>query len=154
MIPDPQFPAIYHLGFVVPDIEATRETNGAFLGAVEFYRHFSMEVPDVEYRGRVVTYTADVAFYDSGNIRVELIQPTGPGPSPYHDHLAASGGKGGVHHVAYLVESIDEHLARARAGGGEPRLVLEAPLPAGNGRYAYYDGLLEGIVVEFIERHT
>ncbi|WP_224760533.1 VOC family protein [Salinibacterium sp. ZJ450] len=107
----------------------------------------------IEYRGSTVSYSADVAFYDSGNIRVELIQPTGDGPSPYHDHLAAHGGQASVHHVAYLVDSIDEHVARATERGSSPRLVVGAPLPAGNGRYAYYEGLMDGIVVEFIERH-
>jgi hypothetical protein len=32
--------------------------------------------------------------------------------------------------------------------------VLQAPLPAGNGRYAYYEGLLDGIVTEFIQRQS
>jgi methylmalonyl-CoA/ethylmalonyl-CoA epimerase len=151
---DPQYPAIYHLGFVIPDFNETRIINGAFLGDLDFYRHFPLEVADVEYRGRTVSYSADVAFYDSGNIRVELIQPTGEGPSPYHDHLAAHDGQASVHHVAYLVDSIDAHVARATQRGSDPRLVIQAPLPAGNGRYAYYEGLLDGIVVEFIQRHA
>lgn len=154
MEPDPQYPAIYHLGFVVPDFDETRNINGAFLGDLDFYRHFPLQVAEVEYCGAAASYSADVAFYDSGNIRVELIQPTGDGPSPYHDHLAAHDGQASVHHVAYLVPSIDEHIARTIERGGNPRLVIEAPLPAGNGRYAYYEGLLDGIVVEFIERHS
>ncbi|WP_173922402.1 VOC family protein [Agromyces sp. Marseille-P2726] len=154
MTPDPQYPAIYHLGFVVPDFDASREINGAFLGDLDFYRRFTLEVDDVSYRGTTVSYSAEIAFYDSRNIRIELIQPIGEGPSPYHDHLAAHGGRPSVHHVAYLVESIDEHLTRATGRGSSPRLILEAPLPAGNGRYAYYDGLLDGVVVEFLERHS
>lgn len=153
MEPDPRYPAMYHLGFVVPDFDTTRSINGAFLGELEFYRHFPLEVADVEYGGTTVSYSADIAFYDSGNIRVELIQPTGDGPSPYHDHLAAHGGQASIHHVAYLVDSIDEHLALATERGSDPRLIVGAPLPAGNGRWAYYEGLLDGIVVEFIERH-
>lgn len=152
MEPDPRYPAIHHLGFVVPDFAATRAINGAFLGDLDFYRHFLLEVADAEYRGSTVSYSADIAFYDSGNIRIELIQPTGDGPSPYHDHLAAHDGRASIHHVAYLVSSIDEHLARTTARGNRPRLVIEAPLPAGNGRFAYYEGLLDGTVVEFIER--
>ena len=153
MDPDPRYPAIYHLGFVVPDFSVTRKINGAFLGDLDFYRHFPLEVTDVEYRGDTISYSADIAFYDSYNIRVELIQPTGDGPSPYHDHLAAHDGQASMHHIAYLVDSIDEHIARATAAGSSPQIVLEAPLPARNGRFAYYDGLLDGVVVEFIERH-
>ena len=152
MEPDPRYPAIYHLGFVIPDFDKTRIINGAFLGDLDFYRHFRLEVADVQYRGSTVSYSADVAFYDCGNIRVELIQPIGDGPSPYHDHLAAHDGQASVHHVCYLVDSIDEHVARATQRGADPRLVLQAPLPAGNGEYAYYEGLLDGIVTEFIQR--
>ena len=154
MEPDPRYPSIYHLGFVVPDFDTTRLINGAFLEDFEFYRHFPLEVREAEYLGNTVSYTADIAFYDSGNIRVELIQPTGDGPSPYHDHLAAHDGRASVHHIAYLVDSIDEHIERATAAGSSPQVIIEAPLPAGNGRFAYYDGLLDGIVVEFIERHA
>ncbi|MGO4689669.1 VOC family protein [Glaciibacter sp. 2TAF33] len=154
MASDPRYPAIYHLGFVVPDFTETSNINGAFLGDLTFYRHFLLEVTGAEYGGRTVSYSADVAFYDSGNIRIELIQPTGDGPSPYHDHLAAHGGRASVHHVAYLVDSIEEHIARATDRGSHPQLILEAPLPAGNGRYAYYEGLLDGIIVEFLERHS
>jgi hypothetical protein len=101
-----------------------------------------------------VSYSADVAFYDSGNIHVELIQPIRDGPSPYHDHLATHDCRASVHHVCYLVDSIDEHVARARQRGADPRLVLRAPLPTGNGQYAYYEGLLDGIVVEFVQRQS
>jgi hypothetical protein len=154
MNPEQRHPGIYHLGFVVPDFAETRQINGRFLGDIDFYRHFPLEVTDVRYRGETISYSADVAFYDSGNVRVELIQPTGHGPSPYHDHLARNDGKASIHHIAYLVDSIDEHIERTRSNGGGPELLLEAPLPGGDGRFAYYEGLLEGIVVEFVERRS
>lgn len=152
MKPDPRYPEIYHIGFVVPDMADTQEMNRAFLGELDIYRRLDLEVADAHYCGAQVSYAADVAFYDSGNLRVELIQPVGDGPSPYHEHLAAHGGTASVHHIAYLVDSIDDHLQRATERGSRPRLILEAPLPGGNGRYAYYEGLLAGVITELIER--
>ena len=38
MEPDPHYPAIYHLGFVVPDFDETRNINGVSLGDLDFYR--------------------------------------------------------------------------------------------------------------------
>lgn len=151
MHPEPKFPAVYHVGFVVPHVDDALEAASALSGPLDVYRRFDLDVRDVEYRGRQVWYTADVALYDSDNVRMELIAPLS-GVSPYHDHLAAHDCHPSIHHIAYVVPSIEERIAEARERGADARLVLTDLLPSGQGRFAYYEGLLTGIVVELLER--
>lgn len=94
-------------------------------------------------RGAAVTVRMHVALGYQDGMEIELIEPVGPGVSPYR---AASGEPLiGMHHVAWFCEDVAADVARAQARGmsacfeaanevtrvayvedpGEPKLLLE-----------------------------
>jgi hypothetical protein len=147
---DTMYPEIYHIGIVVESIEDAARANAGFLGGADFYWRFRLTAEDALYRGERVSYSADFALMDLGNIKLELIEPIGNDRSPYRD-LLDHGGES-FHHVAYVVPSINEHLDASRVGGADPKIILDARQPDGAGRYVYVEGLIRGTIVELIER--
>ena len=69
-----------------------------------------------------------VAFYLVGppgaEVRLELLEPTSD-DSPIAKFIEKNGGRGGMHHVAYTVENIEDRLAELKEQG--VRLVDETP---------------------------
>ena len=93
---------IEHVGVVVRDVEASRrlweDCFGIRLGGVE----------DID--GRPVR----LALYPVGESMVELI--AGTAPDSRHARMIADG-KGGLNHICFEVEDIDEALAELKAKG-------------------------------------
>jgi methylmalonyl-CoA epimerase len=93
---------IEHVGVVVRDLEASRrlweDCFGIPLGGVE------------EPAGRPVR----LALYPVGGSMVELL--AGTTPDSKHARLVAEG-KGGLNHICFEVENIDEALAELKAKG-------------------------------------
>ena len=93
---------IEHVGVVVRDVEASRklweDCFGIPLGSVE-------ENPKRNTR---------LALYPVGESMVELI--AGTAPDSRHARMVAEG-KGGLNHICFEVENIDEALAELKAKG-------------------------------------
>lgn len=109
-----QAKAINHIGIAVDSIEAQRsfyeQTLGAAFEGVE-------DVP---------TQKVKVGFFLLGGVRLELLEPTAD-DSPIAQFMAKNGGRGGLHHVAYTVDNIEQRLADLKAQG--VRLIHETPQP-------------------------
>ncbi|WP_399896944.1 VOC family protein [Streptomyces sp. BBFR51] len=86
-------------------------------------------------------------LHQDGIFGDELIQPL-DGRSPYTEFLDLHGE--GVHHLAYVVGSIDQFLEALRATGEAGRVTFEATI-AGQTRFVYLDGLAHGPAIELIE---
>jgi catechol 2,3-dioxygenase-like lactoylglutathione lyase family enzyme len=125
---------VCQVGLVVRDIERT---------ARAYAEIFGLEVPpvrvtgtadrtQVRYRGKTTPGRAKLAFFQMGQVSIELIEPI-DGPSTWREFLDAHGE--GVHHLAFRVKGMDQALAFLNARGipavqrGEFR----------GGRYAYVD---------------
>ena len=67
--------------------------------------------------------------------------------NPYNEFLADNGE--GVHHLAYIVDSISAYLDHV-AVPEEISVVLDAALPMG-GRFVYVEGAAQGPLIELIE---
>lgn len=125
-----------HTAIVVADMDAALGRYAAILGAVPSSREV---VPDQE---------VEIAFLPIGDTQLELIQPTTPG-SGVARFLAKRGE--GLHHVAILVDDIDEELARL-AGEGVP-LIDRRSRPGPHGRVAFVrPEALGGVLLELIEQ--
>ncbi len=83
---------INHVAIVVPDLEKARHFYGEILG-LPFDHEESSDVWNVK-----------ALFYWCGNILLELLYPTGPGVDM--DFLEKTGG--GLHHICYEVDNIEE----------------------------------------------
>ena len=126
---------VCQVAFVVKDIEAS---------ARAFADVFGLPVPEptetgvpaetnTVYRGRPTEGRAKLAFFNMGQVSLELIEPIG-GPSTWAEHLEAHGE--GIHHIAFHVEGMDHVLAYLE-GKGLPT-VQRGDYPGG--RYGYVDG--------------
>lgn len=93
---------IEHVGVIVRDVEASRRLwEGCFgipLGSVE----------------DSATLPRRLALYPIGESMVELI--AGTTPDSKHARMIAEG-KGGLNHICFEVENIDEALAELKANG-------------------------------------
>jgi methylmalonyl-CoA/ethylmalonyl-CoA epimerase len=148
-MPEQMYPKLHHVGIVVRDIDRAGSDNSAYFGLGDLVGRFTMQTDNALYRGKRVSYGAEFGFIELGNTLLELIQPVGSDPSPYFDALSEHGEM--THHLAYVVPSINEHLDTARKAGASPSILLEDDLPKGDGRFAYVEGLVHGVLVELIE---
>ncbi|HAN72542.1 MAG TPA: methylmalonyl-CoA epimerase [Actinobacteria bacterium] len=97
-------PVMQH-AFVVADLDAGIETWRSTLGAGPFVVIRDFVGQELTYRGAPSATAVDYAFGQSGDIQVQLIAQSDPGPSIYRDMYAA--GQGGFHHVCALVPMDD-----------------------------------------------
>jgi len=137
---------ITQVAMVVRDVEKTAR-NYADL--------FGMEIPQIiltdpeekahtRYRGQPTPARAKLAFFRMGSLSLELIEPV-DGPSTWREFLDRHGE--GIHHIAFLVEDMDEAV-RFLEGKGMP-LVQRGDFTGGC--YAYVDSTSRlGAIIELL----
>lgn len=135
---------LFQHAYVVADLAAAERSLRVALGCSAF-----VDLPpadlDYELRGAAVRSALAIGFARSGDVQLELIQPV-RGPGLHAEFLAERGG--GVHHLGYLVDDLDETLALGDA--------LGAPKLMGGGfgslRFAYLDTFDDlGVYTEVVE---
>lgn len=144
---------VAQVGFIVKDIEATKEKWAQFLG---------VEVPPTQpvgdyavtgtvYKGQPAPEASCLmAFFDIGpGLQLELIQP-GDAPSTWRNYLNEKGE--GIHHVAFNVSDSKEAITSCEAFG----LSLEqhGVYGDGSGEYNYMNGEKDlKCIVELLESY-
>ncbi len=99
------------------------------------------------YRGRPTEPVVSIAFANSGDLQVELIEQEDDAPSIYREFLDA--GREGFHHLAWWAEDF-EGVARAAGEAGWPE--VHSGNAGGMAQFAYYDrGGVTSTVVEVME---
>lgn len=144
------------VGMVVRDIEVTKRKFAEFLGvpvpetidATEGPAKF--HITQSEYMGKPnPEVNSKLSFFDVGGaMAIELIEPNEQ-PSTWREFLDEHGE--GIHHVAFVVDSIDKRMPACEEFG--MKLVQKGNFAAGDGRYAYMDasGPLK-MMIELLER--
>ncbi len=107
---------IDHLGIAVHSIT---EASGFYRDVLGLPDGGTEEVSDQKIR---------VAFFEVGEARIELVEPTAP-DSPIARFLMKRGP--GLHHIAYRVDDLDATLAAVKAAG--IRLIDESPRDGAHG---------------------
>jgi methylmalonyl-CoA/ethylmalonyl-CoA epimerase len=125
---------IEHVGVVVRDIDASRKLWEDCFG--------------IPLGGTEVNERRRLALYPIGESMVELI--AGTTPDSKHQRMVAEG-KGGLNHICFEVEDIDEALAELKAKGIP--LIDEVPRIGHAGcRIAFLDpSATEGCLIELAE---
>ena len=138
---------ICQVGLVVRDIEKMAKVYADVFG---------MDVPNVmitdpaevshtKYRGESTPARAKLAFFQMGNVSLELIEPV-DGPSTWREFLDEHGE--GVHHIAFQIKGMDRVLAYLEGKG-------ISAVQRGDytgGRYAYVDSAPSlGVIFELLE---
>jgi catechol 2,3-dioxygenase-like lactoylglutathione lyase family enzyme len=136
-----------HVGIVVDDLAA----------ATEFFVELGLAVQaeasnEGDWVDRIVGLEgvrADLAMLETpdGNSRLELVKFHSPSHERESEHVPANAP--GIRHITFLVEDLDDVIARLRARGGE--LVGEVERYKDIFRLCYLRGP-EGIIVELAER--
>ena len=143
------YPKLSHVGIVVANMdEADRDVTSRF-GLPRVVRRDTLHFTDALYRGTTISFAAVFGYVEMGNTSLELIQPIGNGASPYREVLVERGEA--LHHIAYVVPSIDQRLRAARQANAPVSVVLDGKIPGGQGRFVYVDGLVHGALVELLE---
>jgi len=104
------FKNLEHLGIAVNSIEKSDAVFSALLGKT-YYKTEAVESEGVT-----------TAFYDGGNVKIELLEATRP-DSPIAKYLEKRGE--GLHHLAFEVDNIHERMEELRSKGF--RLLNEQP---------------------------
>ena len=136
---------IDQIGYLVEDLDASiaRWIDRQDVGPWTVYRNVRLEG---SYRGEPTVVTIDVGLAYQGEVQIELIQATNTAPSPYRSR---SGERLlGIHHIARIVDDLDNEVARATARGMQ--VAFSARNPAT--RVAYLESPEDpGAYFEFIE---
>ena len=130
---------IDHVGVAVESIEA----------ALPFYRKaLGLEVTHEEI---VAPQKVKVAFLQAGHAFIELLEPTAP-DGPVARFLKKRGP--GIHHVAFAVKKIEEHMKRLEQQGLPP--LDRAPRPGARGHQVCFlaPKLAHGVLVELVENEA
>ena len=126
------FKDVYHIGYMTRDKDA----------AIAFYRQAFGGELKLEARN---ADGAQLAFLRVGNTEIELIQPTDATALQDKPLLV-------IDHVGYLVDSVDDELARLEAKGIR-RLWPEPRVNAEGARLIYLDpATTEGVRLHLTER--
>jgi methylmalonyl-CoA/ethylmalonyl-CoA epimerase len=142
--------SIFQIAVVVRDLDAAAAGHTALIGngpwrVYEFGPHMMSRY---EMLGRPATARTLVALNDS-RPQVEILQPLS-GPSIYQDWLEERGD--GLHHIAAIVESVDDLTLAAAADGIEVISSGEGFGTGGSGKFAYLDTQAQlGTILELVE---
>ena len=119
-----RFGAIDQTGILVQDLDASiaRWIAHSGVGPWMVFRNVRM---DGSYRGEPTVVTMDVGLSYQGEMQIELIQVTNDAPSPYR----ADDGRPllGLHHLARIVDDLDEAVDAAIASGMELLFTAQNP---------------------------
>jgi catechol 2,3-dioxygenase-like lactoylglutathione lyase family enzyme len=136
------------IGLIVEDIDAALRMYAGVLGMGPWigYTFDESTVQTLDYRG-LGSFSMKIALCGS-QPQVELVQPL-TGPSIYHEWMETH--RVGLHHVGYIVSSIDDGIAEMKERG-YPLIQYGAGYGLdGDGAFAYFDTVSDlGMIVELI----
>lgn len=132
---------VRQIGYVVTDLDAAI-ADALAVGIGPWFTVRDMPQDDVTYRGEPCRPVLSLAFANSGDMQVEIIQQVGGTPSIYTEFIDAGGD--GFNQLAWWVDDFTEMAARADAAGWTEVYGGDA----GGARFAYYEtaGALATIV--------
>ncbi|MDR0999911.1 MAG: VOC family protein [Clostridiales bacterium] len=130
---------VAQVGFVVKDIEKTKNDWSRFLGVPvpPTVGCGDYAITQTRYKGEPAPHASSkLAFMDVGeNIQIELIEPN-EAPSTWRNFLDKNGE--GMHHLAFKVKGMKKIIAQCEGFGLE--LEQFGEYGDASGRYAYLDG--------------
>lgn len=138
---------VCQVGLVVRDINRSIEAYCQVFGLPkpDVIITNPMDVAKTTYRGKPTKAQAKLAFFDMGQVSLELIEPFG-GPSTWQEFLDKQGE--GVHHIAFRIKGTDEVTTFLRGKGID---VIQQGHYTG-GMYTYTDSAPAlGVILELLE---
>lgn len=124
-------PPVNQIGFVVKDLDKAMEFYKPLFGEFAV-----MDANDMEwdYRGTPETSSLRIAFANSGDVEIELIEWVS-GETPHKEFLDA--GREGMHHLRFVVDNVEEKVEEAKTHGYQE---------------IWYKRFGEGLAASYLER--
>ncbi len=138
---------VCQVAVVVKDIEKTARDYAEIFGLAvpEVVITDPLEKAHTRYHGKPTEGRAKLAFFNMGQVVLELIEPIG-GPSTWQEVLDSRGE--GMHHIAFMVSGMDNTLAQLDSQGCPT--VQRGDYTGG--QYAYVDATKKlKLVLELLE---
>lgn len=138
---------ICQVGLVVRDIDKSIEAYSQVFGLPKpsIIITDPPEIAKTQYKGEPTNAQAKLAFFDMGQVSLELIEPIG-GPSTWQEFLEEHGE--GVHHIAFRIKGTEQVVAFLE---GKSIDVVQQGHYTG-GMYTYLDsGPVLGTILELLE---
>ncbi len=138
---------VTQVAIMVNDIEAKAKAWAEVLGVPvpEVIITAPLEQAQTRYQGQPSEARAKLAFFNLGQVALELIEPIG-GPSTWRDQLEQHGES--LHHIAFNIKGMKEKIAFLDAKG----IPLVQTGEYTGGRYAYVDSTPKlGAILELLE---
>ena len=126
-----ELPPVNQVGFVVKDLDQALELYKPLFGEFTVMDASDMEW---EYRGKPEMSSLRIAFGNSGDVEIELIEWVSGG-TPHKEFLDA--GREGMHHLRFVVDNVEEKVKEAEAVGY---------------REIWYKRFGEGLAASYLER--
>ncbi len=137
------------VGLIVRDIEASARQFCALFGCdmPTIHQTAAYAVTETTFNGEPSEATAKLAFFDAGQMQIELIEPDAL-PSVWRNHLEEKGD--GVHHIAFKVKDTGETVQRLTEHGIP--MVQQGLYSSRDGVYTYLDSAPQlGVMLELLE---
>jgi len=138
---------VVQIGIVVKNIDDAVQAWSQLLGvdSPPIVLTDALDIAHTQYHGQTTSARARLAFFNLGQVALELIQPVGE-PSTWNDQLSAFGPS--IHHLAFEIKGMDGKIAGLAKHG----LQLVQRGDYVGGRYAYVEGQSQlGAVIELLE---
>ena len=138
---------VCQVGLIVRDVEKSAQAYSQVFGLPqpETIVTDAPAVARATYKGKPTNAQAKLAFFDMGQVSLELIEPLG-GPSTWQEFLDEKGE--GVHHIAFTVQSTDDAVAFL----GEKGIDVVQQGHYTGGMYTYVDSAPTlGVILELLE---
>ena len=129
-----------HVGMIVPNVtQAAKDVADLFGLEPRPINVSSGMVYPTNFRGDPQSYPKTTSFKIAEGLTLELLEPVG-GKSPWRDFLDSTNGIGGLQHIAFSVNDIEQPLAFLQQKGGTAEfggVVKTASAPPRTVRFAY-----------------
>jgi hypothetical protein len=145
---DPGFEKIVQIAIVTRDIEASAKRWSALLGMPQSPITTTRPGQEVKvvYRGKPSSGRAKLAFFKTGQVVLELIEPVG-GDTAWKEYLDQYGE--GVQHIGIQVTDLEGSVRRIQQLGYPE--IHRGRYDKDNGTYVYFDTVKQlGTVVELL----
>lgn len=133
---------IGHVGVVVPDRDAAVKRAYHEFGIGPWRLDENPDTVPTWHYGEPTKNPQKLAFASWGDLQIEMIEPLPEADSACQDFLKMTGGKGGIHHIGFITESLEEMEELAQRlrdqGYAESLLAREVGL-AGDGDAYFFD---------------
>lgn len=144
LVPGLELPPLAQVGFVVRDLASAMSYYHPLFG--EFPVRMEHEFENMIFRGKPVAGKLAIAIAKSGEVEIELIEVV-RGYTLHSEFLEQRGE--GMHHLGFIIDDMDEMLARAERASFKP--VCGERIP-GVADYEYLESEHHpGLVLEFLD---